>query len=79
MITPTSIDVWRSYHCDTDYSISLCDDEGEIRCLGGDDCEDAAWDQACELADEYGVPARLLIGETQEAKAEYHPAREGSQ
>jgi hypothetical protein len=68
----TSIDVWRSYHCDTPYSVSLCDDDGEIECLGGGD-EDDAWALACEEADKRGLPARLLIGETQNARREYVP------
>lgn len=70
---PATIDVWRSYHCDTDYSVSLCEADGsEIRCLGGDDDREQAWLDACEHADEHGVPARDL-GADGQATRTYQP------
>lgn len=58
--TPTSVDVWPAPHCNTRYSISLGDDDGEIRCLGGSNNLEDAWEDACEAAREHGVPARIL-------------------
>jgi hypothetical protein len=72
-----AIVVWRSYHCDTLYSVSLCDDEGgEIVCVGGDDDEDEAWRQACAEADVRGVPARQEY-ESGEVWRAYTPGEEG--
>lgn len=70
----TSVDVWLSPGCDTEYSISLCDDDGEIECLGGDDDADEAFEQAYSLADEYGLPAQLIPYESGEVTRSYEPA-----
>jgi hypothetical protein len=60
-----TIDVWYSPGCDTSYSISLCDEYGdEICCIGGDDDIEEAWTMACDAAETYGVPARLMPDET---------------
>lgn len=45
----------------TDWSISLCDDDGdEIECSGGANSRSRAWEIALERAESLGVPARLL-------------------
>lgn len=71
---PVSVDVWRSPNCRTEYSISVCNDDGdEIVCIGGDDDFDAAWQEACAYADWHGLTARCVseCGETlQEWRAE---------
>jgi hypothetical protein len=72
-ITIETVDVWRSYGCDTDYSVSLCDGGGEIRCIGGDDDIDAAWALACETADDLGVPARIIAEGTEQVTRTYTP------
>jgi hypothetical protein len=64
--------VWRSYHCETKWSISECDAEGEIRCIGGDDDMEDAWATACEHAEEIGVPC-LLMHESGEEIRRYAP------
>lgn len=67
------VDVWRDYAGDTDdYSVSLADDDGEIRCVGsGDHAE--AWQIACEYADDLGIPARDLCAGTDEVVDTYVP------
>jgi len=55
-----TVDVWRSYGCETDYSVSLCDADGEIRCVGGADDLGEAWDLATETADDEGIPAQIV-------------------
>jgi hypothetical protein len=56
-----SVDVWRSYHCATSYSISVCNSDGEeLTCVGGDDDFDAAWEDACEYAAEHRLTARYV-------------------
>lgn len=70
---PTSVDVWRSYDCATDYSVSVCDDDGEIRCVGGSNDVDEAYALACETADELGVPAQEVYP-SGEVKRRYVPA-----
>ena len=69
----TTVDVWRSYHCRTDWSVSTCDDEGEIRCIGGGE-EEESWDIAREAADDLGIPARLIRSESGEVVRTYVPS-----
>lgn len=57
---PTSVDVWRQYDVEQPWTISLCDDDGEIKCLGGADSLQEAWEAACEYAVATGVPAREI-------------------
>jgi hypothetical protein len=60
---PESIDAWRSYHCETKWSISLCDEDGsEIKCLGGADDADEAFAAAVDLMETHylDLPVRLL-------------------
>jgi len=45
------------------YSISICDDEGNVIRHIGCGTEDAAWAIAVGYAQAYGVPALLLRGE----------------
>jgi hypothetical protein len=74
MTTIETVDCWRSYHCDTRYSVSLCDDEGgEIRCVGGADDIDEAWALAVDEAREHGVPARLMPHESGEVTRTWEP------
>lgn len=69
-----SVDCWRSYHCRTRYSVSLCDENGEeIRCDSGDDDMETAWERACELADEHVVEARLMPRESGEVTRTHEP------
>jgi hypothetical protein len=70
---PRSVDLWRDYPGEYTWAISLCDDEGEIQCLGGGDDEDDAWSRACEYADEHGVPARQRIGDGSTHERDYEP------
>lgn len=55
-----SVHVWLSPNCDTEYSISFCDKNGEeIECIGGGNDVEAAWLVACDEAESLGVPALL--------------------
>lgn len=73
------VDVWRQYHCDTRYSISIADEEGdEITCVGGDDSLEQAWSEACEIADDRRLTVRL-IHESGETMREYSPKSSVSQ
>ena len=67
-----SVEVWRSYHADTDYSVSLCDSGGEIRCVGGADDLEEAWQLATETADDEGIPAQI-VRESGEVTRTYRP------
>jgi hypothetical protein len=70
---PVSVVVWRSYHCRTDYSVSICGEDGsEITCVGGSDDVDEAYTLACETADGLGIPAREVY-ESGEVKRSYTP------
>ncbi len=71
--TPTSIDVWRQYDVEQPWTLSLSDDDGEIRFLEGADSAEAGYLRACEIADVEHVPARLL-GVNDEVIREYQPA-----
>jgi heptaprenylglyceryl phosphate synthase len=71
--TPETVDAWRSYHCATDYSVSICDSDGEIICVGGADDADEAFVLACSHADELGVPAQLIPSESGEVTRKYVP------
>ncbi|HTP97947.1 MAG TPA: hypothetical protein VMN56_01395 [Casimicrobiaceae bacterium] len=69
-----AIHVWRSYHCATDYSISLVDSEGgEVECLGGDNDVDDACTYACEVADARRLPVMLMPDESGRITWEYRP------
>ncbi len=69
--TIATVDAWYSPGCDTAYSVSLCDEDGdEISCIGGADDEDEAWDMAVEAAAEAGVTARLMPTESGEVTRE---------
>ena len=57
---PASVDVWYQYDGVDQYVVSLSDEDGEIRCLGGDADLAEAWTLACQAADDYGVPAHEL-------------------
>lgn len=70
----TSIDVWESPDCATAWSVSLSDEDGEIRCLGGDDDRDAAYAMACGAAEKHSLPARLL-GASGQVSREYSALR----
>ena len=75
--TPARIDVWRDYHGGADWSVSLCNSDGdEITCFGGEDLLSEAWDWATELADEYHVPAFAIYdsGEVRDGY-EYRPEK----
>jgi hypothetical protein len=71
--TATSVDAWRSRDCDTDYSVSVCDEDGEIQCVGGSDDMDEAFVLACSEAEARGIPARLIPTESGEVTREWTP------
>jgi hypothetical protein len=71
--TPTSVDAWRDHQGDQPWSVSLCDEDGEIRCLQGADTQEEAWGAACEAADEYGVPAQMMPFASGEVTDRYEP------
>lgn len=71
--TIETVDAWRSPGCDTRYSVSLSDEDGEIRCVGGSNSKEAAWKMALKHAKEHGVPARLMPTESGEVTREERP------
>ena len=69
-----SVDVWAAPGCDTRWSVSEINSDGEeIVCIGGDDTLSEAWAMACERAEELGVPARIVQGDTNEVIREWSP------
>ena len=78
MTTPTSVDAWRDHNGEQDYSVSLCGDDGEIRCLDTADTEEEAWRLARQYADKHGVPARTRAGDGMAETRDYQPSAEES-
>lgn len=65
--TPIYADAWYQYDGIDQWVVSLCDDDGEIRCVGGYADKDTAWTSACEEADALvyespSIQARCLDG-----------------
>jgi hypothetical protein len=56
-----TIEVWESPDCATEYSVSLCEDGEEIRCLGGEEDMRLAVDLAKERAEQLGVSIVRVI------------------
>ena len=71
--TIETVDAWLSRDCETRYSVSLSDEDGEIRCVGGSDDIGEAWQLACAEAEKHGVPARLMPYESGEVTREWTP------
>ena len=72
--TVTTVDAWLSPGCNTVYSVSLCNSDGEeIRCIGGANSADDAWEMACDEAEDQGVPARLIPREDGVVTREWTP------
>lgn len=71
--TAETVDAWYSPGCDTRYSVSLCDEDGEITCIGGSDDIEEAWEMAVEYSDERGIEARLMPTESGEVTRRHEP------
>lgn len=54
----TAICAWFQYDGVNEWAVSLEDEDGEeISCDSGDASFEVAWERACELADDLGIPA----------------------
>lgn len=72
-----SVAVWRSHHCRTRYSVSLCGPDGsEVECVGGDSDIEDAWEQGVDEARECGVPCTLEPIEGGQVTRRWEPADE---
>jgi hypothetical protein len=75
-----SVDAWLSPHCRTEFSVSICDDDGEeIECIGGADDADKAFELAREYAESRGVPARLMPDESGRVARAWDPPANGEE
>lgn len=74
MSNPEHVSCWLDHG---GYSVSLCDDEGEIRHIASYPDLADAWARACRIADSRGCEARRQPLPDGQVDARHNPAREG--